>query len=82
MPSYMTFPGAPFTPEYFYETIPEFNPVSCSWQEDAQEYLCFLLEKIHQELCKGNPKTKKKNKNTPKIQPNFTHYLSCLPTKK
>jgi ubiquitin carboxyl-terminal hydrolase 10 len=42
----------PFTPDYFYDLLTEFNPMSSLWHEDSQEFLCFVLEKLHGELTK------------------------------
>uniref|UniRef100_A0A6B2L6N2 ubiquitinyl hydrolase 1 n=1 Tax=Arcella intermedia TaxID=1963864 RepID=A0A6B2L6N2_9EUKA len=50
--------GAAFTPTFFYDTINEFNPIATTWQEDAQEYLCFLLDKLSLEIRKAAPRIK------------------------
>eukprot|EP01130_Rhizamoeba_saxonica_P014057 TRINITY_DN6087_c0_g1_i1.p1 TRINITY_DN6087_c0_g1~~TRINITY_DN6087_c0_g1_i1.p1 ORF type:complete len:327 (+),score=46.51 TRINITY_DN6087_c0_g1_i1:193-1173(+) len=42
--------GESFTPHYFYTTLYEFNPISSTWQEDAQEYFSFLMNRLHGEL--------------------------------
>jgi len=44
--------GAPFTPIYFYDLLKKFNPLSTSFQEDTQEFLCFVLDMMHDELAK------------------------------
>lgn len=48
------FNNQPFSPEYFYELLPKFNPISSLWHEDSQEFLCFLLDSLHSELVQGN----------------------------
>jgi ubiquitin C-terminal hydrolase len=45
--------GLPFLPDFFYDTLEEFNPLAINFQEDAQEYLSFLLNKAHEELLQG-----------------------------
>src|SRR4051812_21440090 len=44
--------GLPFSADFFYDTLEEFNPQAINFQEDAQEYLAFLLNKAHEELLK------------------------------
>jgi len=44
--------GDPFTPAFFYNTLLHFNPISSGWQEDAQEYLNYLLDLLHGEYLK------------------------------
>jgi hypothetical protein len=51
--------GPPLTPDYFYEQVNNFAPTDPvrpgrgkARQEDAQEFLCFLLNALHDELIK------------------------------
>jgi len=51
--------GPPLTPNYFYEQVKDFAPSDPvrpgrgkARQEDAQEFLCFLLNALHDELIK------------------------------
>ena len=42
--------GPSFAPQYLYELLKEFNPISDEWQEDMQEFLLFLIDRVHTEL--------------------------------
>jgi ubiquitin C-terminal hydrolase len=42
--------GAKLEPIYFYELLKTFNPIASDWQEDMQEFLCFVLDRAHSEL--------------------------------
>jgi ubiquitin C-terminal hydrolase len=42
--------GVKLAPTYFYELLKLFNPVFGDWQEDMQEFLCFIIDKAHTEM--------------------------------
>lgn len=42
--------GAKLAPVYFYELLKTFNPIASDWQEDMQEFLCFIIDRAHSEL--------------------------------
>lgn len=44
--------GLPFSADFFYDTLEKFNPLAINFQEDAQEYLSWLLNEVHEELIK------------------------------
>ncbi|OXV08654.1 hypothetical protein Egran_03583 [Elaphomyces granulatus] len=48
--------GEAFTPEYVYQVIrqlPRFRDMRRGHQQDAQEFLGFLLEELHEECCRA-----------------------------
>ena len=54
--SEMLLVGLPFTPNYLFELLKKFNPkhgFEHVYQEDAQEFLNFLLNEIHEEFLSG-----------------------------
>lgn len=54
----------PLTPSYFYSTLDDFNPICGNWQEDAQEYLSFILSKLHEEMLAVFKMSEFNSKNT------------------
>lgn len=42
--------GQTFAPTYFYDLLKDFNPVFGDWQEDMQEFLLFVIDRLHTEL--------------------------------
>lgn len=54
----------PFRPEYFYSVLNLFSPNHKDahiYQEDAQEFLCFLLDQMHEEFVTLLPKNRKQS---------------------
>ena len=59
--------GDPFTPEYVYQVIrqlPRFRDMQRGHQQDAQEFLGFLLEELHEE-CSSVIRTGNSGRNSP-----------------
>jgi ubiquitin C-terminal hydrolase len=54
VPVAQTRAASSFTPDMFYDLLKRFNPIGSGWQEDSQEFLCFLLDSLHNELVAGS----------------------------
>lgn len=42
--------GTALSPAFCYELLKTFNPIAGTWQEDMQEFLCFMIDRAHTEL--------------------------------